>query len=196
MVRNIKLKCKCGSILISSPPWTNITPAKQVVCTWAVAFLHSDRQRVEDPEEQSQSKMRMMTLDSPSWTRLRWVLKSVCREAWEMGKEGAVLTCGTSDQHYCAISNFLHRDFWTATCELVVNTDKQAKLKVRSLRICLFTLHTYSSDCAHVLVFVHLPPHVFMHTHTDKDLVYPLLHHLRCACHLPAHSLWPRSIKL
>lgn len=63
MVRNIKLKCKCGSILISSPPWTNITAAKQVACTWAVTFLHGDRRAAEDPEERSQRKMRMMTLD-------------------------------------------------------------------------------------------------------------------------------------
>lgn len=63
MVWNIKLKCKCGSILRSSPPQTSITIAKQVTCALAVVFFHSDRQGAEDPEEQSQNKMRMMTLD-------------------------------------------------------------------------------------------------------------------------------------
>lgn len=61
MVWNLKLKCKCGSTLISSPPQTNITLAKQVVC--ALLFLCSDRKEAEDPEEQSQNKMRMMTLN-------------------------------------------------------------------------------------------------------------------------------------
>lgn len=89
MVWNIKLKCKCGSVLISSPPWPNITPAKQVACTRSVVFLHSDWQRAEDPEERSQSKMWMMTLDFLWWTRLRWILR-VCRgRLWgEWGRTG------------------------------------------------------------------------------------------------------------
>lgn len=63
-----------------------------------------------------------MTLDFLLWTRLRWVLKSVCREAWEMGEERIVLICGTSDQHHSAISSFPHRErflnsyLWTC-CE-------------------------------------------------------------------------------
>lgn len=73
--------------------------------------------------------------------------ESVWREMWGMGEDGAVLTSSGSAPHCCAISNFLHRDVWTATCELAVNADKQTKWKVRSLRISLFALHKYLSDC-------------------------------------------------
>lgn len=53
-----------------------------------------------------------------------------------------------------------------------MNTNKQAELKVRSLRICLFTLHTYL--CVYALI------------HPGKDLVYTLPRYLQSACHLPA----------
>lgn len=125
MVWNIKLKCKCGFIMISSPSWTNITPTKQVGCTWSLQW--------QDPEEQSQSKMPMMTLDFLSWTRLRWMLKSVC------GGQ-----CYLVADRISTTLPLVTSAFSTATCEPVVNADKQAKLTVGSLRICLFTRHPYS----------------------------------------------------
>lgn len=49
--------------LSPDPPWTIIPPDKQVVCTWAVTFLHSDSQGAEDPKEQSLGKM----IDDDTW---------------------------------------------------------------------------------------------------------------------------------
>lgn len=81
MVWNLELKCKCGSTLISGPPQTNITLAKQVVC--ALLFLCSDR---KEAEEQSQNKMQMMTLDFLLWTRLRRdTEESVWEGVWDSG---------------------------------------------------------------------------------------------------------------
>lgn len=170
MAWNIKLKCKCGSVLISSPPWPNITPAKQVARTRSVVFLHSDWQRAEDPEERSQSKMWMMTLDFLWWTRLRWILR-VCRgRLWGNGGGQDGRTSSRSAPHYCAISNFLRRDVWTATCELVVKADKQTQLKVRSLRISLFILHKYLSDCMCPCSVFFTSTSTCLYTHTEKRI--------------------------
>lgn len=167
MVQNIKLKCKCASVLISSPLWTSITLARQVVCTWAVAFS-PQRQAVSRAPRGAEPKQDAND-DTWLWTRLRWMLNSVRRQAWEMSRrERVVLTCGGSAQHYCAISNFMHREIWTATCELFVNTDKQAKLQVRSLRIHLFTCtHIYHTVC------VCASSTTLNTQHVNKDWMYP-----------------------
>lgn len=48
MVWNIKFKCKCGSVLISTPPWSNITPAKQVALElWRFSAAADREQRTQ-----------------------------------------------------------------------------------------------------------------------------------------------------
>lgn len=105
-----------------------------------------------------------MTLDFLAWTRLGWVLKSMRREDSAMTRrKGAVLVCGGTDQPHAAIINFLHRDFWTATCELVVNTDKQGKIKGQV---------TEDLPVHPACIFIRLCVSV-MHMYTDKDRLYP-----------------------
>lgn len=154
MVQNIKLKCKCGCVLISSPPRTSKTPANQVVCTWAAAFLHGDRHWAEHPEEQSQSKMGMMTLDLLLWTRLRWILNGVWREAWEMRRmRGLVLTCSTSDQPAVPlVSSWLNSYLWT-----FCKHRQTSQIKGQVTEDFPLHMHIYKTVC----VFVHLLPCMF-----------------------------------
>lgn len=67
---------------------------------------------------------------------------------------------------------------WTATCELVMSTDRQAELKGQVTEDLLVScIHNYQIGC----LFRHHPPHVFTHVCTDKDLLHPPPHHVPCA---------------
>lgn len=169
MVWNIKLKCKCGSVLISSPPWpnnnTSETGSAYSICGVSPQRLTESRgPRGTEPKQD---------VDDDTWFPLmnetQVDTKSVQREiVWDR----TVWTSSRSAPHYCAISNFLRRDVWTATCELVVKADKQTQLKVRSLRISLFILHKYLSDCmCPCAVFFYIYFHMFIHTQREEDKV-------------------------
>ena len=162
-------RCRsCGAeynikMLMQARSWSSMDQYNTRI-TGSVLMSCGDSQEAEDPEEQSWSQMT----DDDTWFPLVNGTQVGAEEHIEgggvigddggagggAGGGGAVLTCGRSDQEHCAIINFLHRDFWTATCELVVNTDKQERLKVRSLRDHFFPLHTYVSDCVCVCVVV------------------------------------------
>lgn len=167
MVWNIKLKCKCGSVLISNPPWpnnnTSETGSAYSICGVSPQRLTESRgPRGTEPKQD---------VDDDTWFPLmnetQVDTKSVRREiVWDR----TVWTSSRSAPHYCAISNFPRRDVWTATCELVVKADKQTQLKVRSLRISSFILHKYLSDCMCPCAVFFTSTSTCLYTHTEKRI--------------------------
>lgn len=89
--------------------------------------------------------------------------------------------CYIRSAHWCH-SQLPAQSFWTATCQLVTSKDKQAKLQVRSLRICLFPPHTYLWGYALIN-----PAEAFGLCSSGLFAMCP-------SPPCPAHSLWPRNI--
>lgn len=149
MVRNMNLKnanvAQSWDLVLDGTIWHQ--PTGSVRLSY-VAPLHSAGRGAEDPEEQSQARCGWWHLISFRERHSGGCWRVCVGRRGRCGEEGAALTRGTSDQRHSAIRSFLRGAFWAATCELVVNTDKQAKLKVRSVRTCLFTHHTYLCVCS------------------------------------------------